>query len=127
MMAWYVSWEDSKGRHDEVYGAIDTVLEHVKYCLNHGMKVLSVYATPGKSEKMRCVFRESGLNEEILRILGEHGPMTVREIAELTPISYRRDSIRRKTIRDRMYRLRDKGLIESVPNWKNESKWRLIV
>lgn len=126
-MAWNISWEDSRGRHDEIYGTIGAVLEHVEYCLNHGMKVFSVYATPGKSEKKRCVFKEPDLNAEILRILGERGPMTVREIAELTSSSYRTDSFMRRTIRDRMYRLRDKGLIESVPNWENESKWRLVV
>lgn len=126
-MAWHISWEDTKGRHDEIYGAIGAVLEHVEYCLNHGMKVFSVYATPGRSEKKRCVFREPDLSVEILRILGERGPMTVREIAELMPGSDRTDSIRRKSIRDKMYRLRNKGLIESVPNWENESKWRLVV
>ena len=132
MTAWHIEWKDSKGRHETSYSGKNAVMEHVEYCLNHGMSINSIRTVFGEGHNKRCVFptkmrKTSGkdLDEEILAVLKENGQMTVLEIAKATNSSYRTDSMRRTTIRTRMYGLRDKGLVESVPNWDNESKWRL--
>ena len=132
MSAWRVSWKNSKGRHETSYKSMNSVMEHVDYCLRHGWAIEGIHAVHGEGQKLRCVFPQNSrknngkvLDEEILALLKEHGQMTVWEIAENTSCSCRTDSIRRTAIRVRMYALRDKGLVERVPNWENESTWRL--
>lgn len=132
-MAWKVSWEDSRGRHEVSYKSMNSVLEHVDYCLRNGWSIYGVRTVLGEGQKGRCIFsqkyrKNNGkvLDEEILAALKEHGQMSVLEIAEKTSCSCRTDSLRRTTIRSRMYVLRDKGLVERVPNWENESTWRLV-
>lgn len=131
-MAWRVSWKNSKGRHDTSYKNMNSVLEHVDYCLKHGWSIEGIHIVLGEGHNSHCVFpqrirKNNGkvLDEEILAILKEHGQMSVLEIAKKSSCSCRTDSIRRNAIRSRMYMLRDKGLVESVPNWENESIWRL--
>lgn len=133
-MAWNVSWEDSRGRHDVSYKNMNSVLEHVDYCLKNGWSIYSIRTVLGEGQKGQCIFpqkyrKNTGkiLDDEILAALKEHGQMSVLEIAEKTSCSCRTDSLRRTTIRTRMYALRDKGLVVSVPNWENESIWRLVV
>ena len=132
-MAWRVSWKNSKGRHETSYRNMNSVMEHVDYCLRHGWSIEGIHTVLGEGHNAHCVFpqrvrKNNGkvLDEEILALLRENGTMTVWEIAENTSCSCRTDSIRRTAIRVRMYALRDKGLVERVPNWENESTWRLV-
>ena len=132
-MAWRVSWKNSKGRHDTSYKNMSSVMEHVDYCLRHGWAIEGIHAIHGEGEKLRCMFPQNSrknngkvLDEEILALLRENGVMTIWEIATRSSCSCRTDSIRRTAIRARMYALRDRGLVERVPNWENESTWRLV-
>ena len=131
-MAWRVSWKDSKGRHYTSYKRMNAVLEHVEYCLKHGWSIDGIHTVLGEGHNAHCVFPQrvrknygKVLDEEILALLRENGQMTVMEIATKSSCSCRTDSIKRTAIRVRMYALRDKGLVERVPNWENESTWRL--
>lgn len=132
-MAYRISWKNSKGRHDTSYKRMNAVLDHVEYCLRHGWTIDGIYTVLGEGHNAHCVFPQrvrknygKVLDEEILALLKENGKMTVWEIATKSSCSCRTDSIRRTSIRARMYALRDKGLVERVPNWENESTWRLV-
>lgn len=132
MMAWNISWENSKGRHDTSYKNMNSVLEHVDYCLRNGWDIHGIRVVLGEGHNRQCIFpqryrKNNGkvLDKEILAALKEYGQMSVLEIAGKTSCSCRTDSLRRTTIRNRMYGLRDMGLVESVPNWEKESVWRL--
>ena len=133
-MSWFVSWKDSKGMNSVYYDNISAVMNHVEYCLKHGLRVYNIHAAPQVVGRKRSLFsvntrhysvRGAETDQQILDALKAKGSMTVLELAQVVKSSARTDSTRRREIRDRMYRLRDKGLVVSVPNWNNESKWTL--
>ena len=133
-MSWFVSWKDGKGMNSVYYGNIGAVMNHVEYCLKHGWRVYDIYAAPQVEGRKRSLFtvdtrhyseRGAETDKQILEALKDRGSMTVLELAQVVKSSARTDSTRRREIRNRMYRLRDKGLVVSVPNWNNESKWTL--
>jgi DNA-binding transcriptional ArsR family regulator len=133
-MSWYVSWKDNRGMNSVYYDNIGAVMNHVEYCLKHGWRVYNIYAAPQVEGRKRSLFavnarpyneRGAETDRQILEALKDKESMTVMEIAQVVKSSARTDSTRRREIRDRMYRLRDRGLVVSVPNWNNESKWTL--
>lgn len=131
-MSWHVHWKDSKGRHDVVYNGMQAVMNHVETCMKMGWRVDGIIPTTLKGRKF-CLFSNDRrmtecreLDECILRILREKGEaVAVSELTGLLDGQARTDSVRKGMIRRRMYALRKKGLVESVPSWGNESIWIL--
>lgn len=133
-MSWFVSWKNSKGMNDVYYDNIGAVMNHVEYCLKHGWRVYDIHAAPHIEGRKRSLFavdtcryseRGAETDRQILEALKDKESMTVLELAQVVKGTARSDSTRRKEIRDRMYKLRDRGLVVRIPNWDNESMWAL--
>lgn len=134
MTTWQVEWKDSKGWHTISYSSASAVVKHVEYCLKHGWTVRNIHvimlAIPGNA-KSRCIFpsrphkgKRMNYGQDILDALKECGEMTPLEIADRIGSEYRSDRVKADSVRGAMYRLRNKGLVEQVPDTK-PIKWRV--
>lgn len=132
MTVWHIEWENSKGCHTIVYACANAIVNHIQYCIRRNWMFRVQTIVDSDEGERYCIFpttrgkgRRSTFGMEIVEALRIYGAMTPLAVADKIGLEYHSDNIRRETVRQVMYRLRDKGLIEQVPDVK-PVKWRVI-
>ena len=132
MSCWRVVWQNSKGCHYVNYSNMTAVINHVEYCLKQGWTIRNIETVLGKGDYHTSIFMSwrdrnkihENERQQILELLGQNEWLTLPMMLDKIDSPYRSDSMKRTEIRVRLYQLRDKGLIESIPETR-PTKWRL--
>lgn len=90
------------------------------------MAVTERWTSPrGKDAEERATDIE-GLDRWILSELHANGVTDVHDLAETAPVRARNMSVRCNAIRDRMYAMQKRGLVERVDTGMRASSWRAV-